>query len=134
MGRRTNEISNTDSVIDSRDIIARIEELEELYDEFKEEQEGEEINAKDEEWEYYDELKELKDLEEECRDFDDWQYGLTLIHESYFVDYCKDLVEDIGDLPQNLADYIVIDWEATAENLKVDYSEVDFGGETYYVR
>jgi hypothetical protein len=28
----------------------------------------------------------------------------------------------------------VIDWEATARNIAVDYTEVDFGGVTYYIR
>jgi hypothetical protein len=50
------------------------------------------------------------------------------------VDYCQELLEDIGDIPKGLPGYIVIDWEATAENLKADYSTVDFDGQTYYYR
>jgi hypothetical protein len=33
-----------------------------------------------------------------------------------------------------LPDWIVIDWDATADNLKVDYTEVEFDGVTYLVR
>lgn len=58
----------------------------------------------------------------------------VMIHESYFTDYCQELVSDIGDLPREIPSYIEIDWEATAENLKADYTEIDFDGETYYMR
>jgi hypothetical protein len=63
----------------------------------------------------------------------DW-YPITLIRDSYFVDYCEDLVSDIGDMPREIPSYIVIDWEKTAENLLVDYSSVDFDGEDYWYR
>jgi hypothetical protein len=43
-------------------------------------------------------------------------------------------LEDVGDLPRGIPSYIVIDWAATADNLKVDYTEVDFDGVTYLVR
>lgn len=64
----------------------------------------------------------------------DWRYGATLIHENYFTDYCRELVSDIGDLPRNIPDYIEIDWQATADNIRADYTAVDFNGDTYYVR
>lgn len=57
-----------------------------------------------------------------------------LIRESYFTEAMRELVSDIGDLPKDVPGYLVIDWEATAENLKVDYTAVDFDGVTYYVR
>lgn len=57
-----------------------------------------------------------------------------LIAEDYFVTAMQELVTDIGDLPQEIPSYLEIDWEATAENLKADYSEVELDGETYYHR
>jgi len=155
-----NTPTNSDDVIDSRDIIERLEELEserqDLADAISAAQD-ELDTAEDDtpeirtlletgvayaetalnDWDN-DNANELKALQalakegEECGD--DWTCGSTLIRESYFTDYCKDLVSDIGDLPDDLPSYIVIDWEATANNLKVDYTEIDFDGVTYLVR
>lgn len=122
-----------DDVIDSRDVIARIEELEGERDATEDAGPGytwAELNPED-----ADELKALKALAEEAEGYaPDWRYGATLIRESYFEDYCQEFVEDIGDLPKDLPDYIVIDWEGTARNIRVDYTEVDFDGVPYLVR
>ena len=59
--------------------------------------------------------------------------GAWLIPEDEFVDYCRELVDEIGDLPQ-VPDYVVIDWEATANNLRVDYSTVEYDDTTYLYR
>lgn len=82
-----------------------------------------------------DELKVLKKLAADAEQYSaDWIHGETLIHEDYWVEYCEELCKDIGDMPKEIPSYIVIDWEATADNLKMDYSEVDFDGEAYYIR
>ena len=81
-----------------------------------------------------EELKTLKDFAEDLEGYGDWEHGETLIRKSYFVDYCRELVEDIGDFPSGLPSYICIDWEATARNLKIDYTEASFDGVTYYMR
>lgn len=115
------DIRNTDEVLDSRDIIARIEELTDT-DTILDEDEQEELDA-------------LQAFADEAEGYaPDWEYGATLIHADHFTDYCKELLADIGDIPSELPDYIVIDWDATAERLKVDYTEVDFAGEAYLVR
>lgn len=128
-------ISNTDDVIDSRDVIERIEELQGERDSF--ELDGEE---NPEAWaeqnpDDAEELRELEALAEECEGYaSDWRHGEALIRESYWEDYVQELLEDCGDIPRNLPHYLVIDWEATARNIAVDYTEVDFGGVTYYIR
>ena len=82
-----------------------------------------------------DELKLLEDFNEEgSSESTEWTYGTTLIHDDFWVNYVMDLLIDIGDLPRDIPHYIVIDWEATGENIKVDYTEIDFGGYTYYMR
>lgn len=63
----------------------------------------------------------------------DW-YPHTLIRESCFVEHCQDLLSDIGDLPKDLPSYIEIDWQKTADNLRVDYSEVEYEGVTFLYR
>lgn len=116
----TNTIDNTDDVIDSRDVIARLEYL----------RDGDGLTD-DEKCE----LDALIKLDEEGRDYaPDWEYGATLIRDSYFTDYARELLEDCGDIPKDIPHYIAIDWDRTAENIRVDYTPVDFGGITYWVR
>lgn len=38
-------------------------------------------------------------------------------------DFAQDLVESCGDIPRNLPCYIHIDWEGTARDIMMDYSE-----------
>ena len=80
------------------------------------------------------EIAELAELREIKNYVSDWRYGETLIPEEDFVDYCQELLEDIGVLPKDLPYYLVIDMEATAENLKADFVEVEYLGNTYLVR
>ncbi len=133
-------VSNTDDVIDSRDVIERIEELEAertTFVEDEDDEQSEEIRSLLKDWdeENGEELTALKNLADEgANESSDWTYGEALIREDYFTEYAQQLVEDISDLPSNMPGYIVIDWEQTAENLKVDYSTIDFDGETYYIR
>jgi antirestriction protein len=63
----------------------------------------------------------------------DW-YPVTLIRDSHFTDAMQELCEDIGDFPNGVPDYYVIDWEATARNLRVDYSSTEFDGVTFWYR
>ena len=75
------------------------------------------------------ELKVLQDLRDEVGS--EWSDGVTLIPESEFVAYCHKLLEDCGDIPKNLPHYITIDWDDTADNIKVDSSEIEYDGDTY---
>lgn len=125
----TNELDLTADIIDVRDIIARIEELE-----------NNEPDSEDAKWAQCDEYAKLTDILEELKGSGgdeqwrgDW-YPLTLIRDSYFVDYARELCEDIGDIPRNLASYIEIDWDATARNIRMDYSSIDIDGVTYWYR
>ena len=63
----------------------------------------------------------------------DW-YPLILIRDDHFEDYARQLVEDIGDLPNGMPAYLVIDWPATAANVRQDYSSLEVGGDTYWYR
>lgn len=108
--------TNTDSVIDSRDIIKRIEELE------SDPQEDE-----------AEELATLKALVDECEQYSsDWKYGETLIHRNYFNEYMDEMIEDCYQLPKNLPYWIsfTIDYDA----LEQDYYSVYLDGEEYLIR
>ena len=124
----TDQITNSDDILDSRDIIARIEELEDLLDP---ELEGEDDLDEDRE-----ELKILQSVAEEGSGSPDWPHGETLIRESYFTEYAEELCKDIGAIPQELPWYIEshIDWEGVASDLLADYMSIDFDGVTYYIR
>ena len=110
-------------VIDSRDIIERIEELQAMKDSMQQDvDEGKELDM-------------LREFAAEASQYSsDWEYGETLIHADYFTEYCMIILKDCGDLPTNIPWYIVIDEEATAENLKSDYVELELDGQTYYMR
>ena len=145
------QISNSDDVIDSRDVIEAVEFLEadmeadyQTYlDEFQ--ADPNETGLEDdplalEDWAeqnyaYMDELNQLKELADEGEGFGDWEYGVTLVHCSYFQDYAQQLAEDIGAIDRTLGwPACHIDWEAAAESLKMDYSAVTFGHNTYWGR
>lgn len=125
--------SNTDPVIDSRDIIERIEELRAHREEWS-------ANPKLMPWknkhdDYYAELTALEKLAEEAEGYaDDWTHGVTLIHDDYFTDYAREMLEDCGTIPRDLPTWVEIDWEATARNVRMDYTGVNFDGVTYWVR
>lgn len=126
------EISNSDDIIDSRDVIARIEEL-------QAEKDG--SDNLDMDWGEIDaEMATLTAFMEEMKGRGgdeqwrgDW-YPVTIIRDSYFEDYARELLEDCGDLPKDLPHYIEIDWQATARNIRMDYTSVEFDGVTYWVR
>ena len=149
-------ISNSDDVIDSRDIISRIGELESDLEALQEAVKDAESEANDytnceqevarealqtaqeefETWSDAEELRILKALQEEAEDCaGDWHYGATLIRDSYFTEYAQQLAEDIGEISRSCHwPNTCIDWEQAANELKNDYSCIDFDGVEYWVR
>jgi hypothetical protein len=129
-----------DDVIDVRDIIERLEELESLLDEYLAKHDDSCIG----DWaevspEEHKELSMLVSLMEEMAGYGgdeqwrgDW-YPLTLIRESHFTDYTEELVRDCYQLT-GLPDFVHIDWEATARDVQVDYTPIDVDGATYFYR
>lgn len=124
----TEEITNSADVIDSRDVIARIEELE------KKEYPADEPTIYREEDQ--NELAILKELAKQGEDYaEDWEFGAQLIRESYFEDYARELAEDIGAISDDMKwPCNCIDWERASQELQIDYTEIDFNGVSYYVR
>lgn len=124
-------ISTSQDLIDSRDVIARIRELERDRDAAETPEEWETENPGDAE-----ELKALTDLQDEADGYSDWRHGATLIRDSYFEDYARDLADDLHGRAARDASwpFDYIDWEKAADALKMDYTSVSFGGEDYWVR
>ena len=148
-------------IIDTRDLHDRLEELKDKQDEIQnkkdEIKEAEDIPYKvispEAAKEYEEELEDLvKELEELESDFDadereelnelenmeseipEWRHGETLIPENYWIEYCEELCKDIGYISDDFPWWIEIDWSATAENIKADYSEIEYQGTTYLYR
>lgn len=118
----SNTISNTDDIIDSRDIIARIAELEGIDSSINGLEESDEAT----------ELVMLRELEDEAEGVGDWKYGAQLIRDSYFGTYARELAGAIKDDTQWPC--TCIDWKQAARELQMDYTSVDFDGVTYWVR
>jgi hypothetical protein len=114
----------TADIIDVRDIIERVKELESECHEWDDNTPSEDSDA----WHELNTLIAILDElagnggDEQWRG--DW-YPLTLIRDHHFTDYCRELCEDIGAVPRDLPAYIAIDWDETARNLMVDYSSVE---------
>lgn len=123
----TTKPENHDDVIDSRDVIARIEELvairtalEDAADEAREAyefhnsddtEEGPEwdelhkANGARVDWSETDEAKELNSLlllAGQCEHVSDWEHGETLINEDYFTSYIEDLIDDAYEMPKEM--------------------------------
>lgn len=83
---------------------------------------------------FADEIAELEKIEN--AGISDWLYGETLIRDDHFVEYAKELAEDIGAFKASQVEwpYTHIDWKAAAEELEQDYTEVELAGRNYFVR
>ncbi|MDR5879003.1 hypothetical protein [Caballeronia sp. LZ032] len=136
------DLTNFADILDVRDIIERVEELETEGANIADEREDAGLEGPDADWEAEEgaELRTLRalleDLEGNGGDHQ-WEgvwYPVTLIRDSYFTEYAQELVQDIGDLPAGLPSYIEVDWEATARNIRMDYTSVEFDGVTYWYR
>jgi hypothetical protein len=130
------KIDTYEVVIDSRDIVARIDEL-------LAEQDGWQEADEQCSWANHDpdaaqELEQLQGWYRQLCDVggDTPEDGMTLVRESYFVDYAQEFWEDTRDHDIDVPTwpYSHIDWQRAADNLQVDYTSVDLGGVTYYVR
>ena len=110
-----------DYAIDGRDIQARIDELESTEEESAE-------------------LTDLTAFLHEAMQYNsDADEGETIIAESYFVDYIKELIDDCYALPKELTSgewpyrQITINYEAAAEEARADYAELTFRGRNFYI-
>lgn len=128
----SNPIDGTEDVIDSREVIARIE-----YLAFLDNGPDEDESAEDFQDFWGDEIKELaalRELADQGESFGSWLHGATLIRESYFSEYAQEYAEDIYDVNTTDWPYNHIDWDEAADDFHSEFSEVEFDGETYYIR
>lgn len=164
----SNTISSDDDIIDSRDVIRRIDELEGEHDslvedvdtaraayEGREDIEDKEPGATPEwddlvsaesalsDWENSldaEELNALKLLASEADCASDWIHGAQFINEDYFEKYIMELINDCYSVPKEMASgewpwrHLEMDWSGAADEVKADYTTVEFNGTDFYVR
>lgn len=135
-------ISSSDNLIDSRDVVKRIEELTDELQELADDQDVDlddptavrnmkTFGLEDE----ATELADLLDLQEQAEGYCSWRHGVTLINGDYFKKFAQEFAEDVGLIKSDSNwPYTCIDWEQAADELKQDYTGVEFAGETFYVR
>ena len=127
-----NEPTTTQDIIDSRDIVEYISEQEDYLDSLADEE-----DTNEEQDEIQAEITMWQDFIEEAEQYtgDKASDGFQCINENYFVQYAEELASEIGAIQKDaIWPNNHIDWEAAAEELKVDYTEIDINGETFYVR
>jgi hypothetical protein len=114
-----------DDIIDSRDVIARIEELEGI-------EEPDSLEA--------EELESLKKLAADSESSPDWNYGESLIKDEYFTSYIEELINDCYELPKAFDSgewpwrHMTLDYDAAAAEAKADYFDVYYLGHCYWIR
>ena len=150
-----------DDTIDSRDIIARYEELvnekeclvEDLTDANEAFENIQDDHFDDEEIPFLDtieaaktaleqfdnsELELLESIVRQGETCSGWHHGITLIHDNYFTQYVREMVDEYEppkDFDMNSWPWchMEMNYEAAADSLRSDYTNIDAGGETYYV-
>lgn len=135
------ETDNSADILDTRDLIARIEELR-TERESAEEEASEGHAAWNFGAEEREELATLESFLEEMKGYggdEQWEgdwYPVTLIRDSHWQEYAQDYAEEIGDPDMREAGwpYNCIDWEKAARELQMDYGSAELDGVTYWYR
>jgi hypothetical protein len=139
-----------DDVIDSRDVIQRIANLIDAIDEIDQDDEDNPGERED----LVRELEQMQALRDAAEpNTDEWDDGATMVRESYWVDYVREMCHDCGYFDNrghgpntrysngsigpdwNAWPYKHIDWEGVAEELgSTDYCTFEWEGVTWYIR
>lgn len=123
---RTTVIDWDASVIDSRDVIELRDYLRDLQES------GEELTA--------DDVEDLARATAICDQAEpyapDWDYGVPLIAVSHWVNYVRELVQELGFLPSDMPAWISrsINWESVAREVSIDYTLITVDGMEWWVR
>lgn len=154
---KTQAIDGTEQFYDSRDIIARIEYLEQSGIDSDESARLDELNKRGDLTD--DEANEREDLEsrtldsddaaelcallalaKDCEGYADWQYGAQLISVNYFVEYIEEFINDCYEMPKDMNSgawpwcHMSIDYAAAAKEAEQDYALVTFMGHDFFIR
>jgi hypothetical protein len=140
----TKEITNSEDMIDVRNVIARVEQLESELKDAQPMDDSEQVLSADDNEDLTGQSEELHRLTTLLEDLagnggdEEWRgawHPLMLVRDSYFEDFAREEAESL-DLVKSDArwPYTCIDWEQAARELQMDYRTVDFDGVTYWYR
>ena len=79
-----------------------------------------------------EELEDLRGLRDEAQGYGDWP-NCTLINDDNWVEYAQQLADDASGVKEDWP-HRHIDWDAAADELKLDYTEVRYGGNSFLMR
>ncbi|MBT2325516.1 hypothetical protein J7E62_24590 [Variovorax paradoxus] len=79
-----------------------------------------------------EELDDLRQLREEAQGYGGWP-NCTLVNEDNWVEYAQQTADDLGGVTDSWP-HRHIDWDAAADELKQDYTEVRYGGSSFLMR
>lgn len=134
-------VNNTMLTLDSREIIKRIDELENHELERAHNDDGDIVRLDDfskDEAEAYEEWSTLKALANEAEQYSsDWEDGVTLIRFNHFKEHVDDLLEEDGTrgFIDQLPSWMSIDWHESIETLKdEEYVELYFDEVRYWMK
>jgi len=109
----------------------------ELHEDAKNEGETDSIFLMDD-GDLHDAQKRLKALDELLDEVGrEARYGVMLIREDGFEEYAREVASEFAHGYENVSEdwpFCHIDWEAAAEALKQDYTEIEFDGDTWLYR
>jgi hypothetical protein len=72
-----------------------------------------------------------KDLKDYCADY---KYGEPLVSDDNWVDHARTIVEDCFDIDTTTFPGDCLDWDEVARRLQDDYTAIEYGDTTYWVR
>jgi hypothetical protein len=117
-------------ILDTRDVIARIDFLGSAAED---DYEGYEDDERDEARYELEALQKFRDAA--AAHIPDWRHGETLVADSYFEEYAKQMADDLGAVPSDASWPLThIDWEAAASDLQTDYTSFELDGRTFWAR
>ena len=77
-------------------------------------------------------MEEIDTIENELGS--EFDYGVTLVDVDDWEEFVEQDLKDLGYIPKDFPSWIEIDWEATANNVRQDYTEVEYQGNSYLGR
>ena len=72
-----------------------------------------------------------KDLKDYCLDY---RYGEPLVNDDQWADHAQTIVEECYDIDTTTFPGDCIDWNEVANRLQDDYTALEYGATTYWVR
>jgi hypothetical protein len=131
----TDTIEPGQPYIDSRDVIERIEELTSMdFDEALERYGDGNLHRSVVDPDDQDEaVLLLRFADEADGNSSGFRHGQSFISDDEFENYARELAKDCGMISDDEAWPLNrIDWEEAADDLKQDYTSIEFGGHTYW--